>query len=325
LSVTTKQGGRVTDASSNLSFQEKLYPQGARLRSQAYLPGRDPTSQSAFVYRARLNSLNDLESKRLWQSDIGTEDLNFATSLVESMISKWYFYSKNLAIRNSNQIFYHRNLQEISELDTIDLFNQLAIEIETGIIKKARSSGLKRDFQPWWQTQISRKIGLLDPAYDDWYRIYLPDPQENERNEEWIPPDEYYHNNNNLSDLALNSSNSSINWNNLYASDRDYISHSLLLTCFNTAFTILDKNRELLDYLASYLMRNDILREHEINDILLQFKPEILLRDSGFSINKVSNEDEQQTLLLEKNKKVRIVEKSWGNYSRRKIFHFFKF
>ena len=72
-------------------------------------------------------------------------------------------------------------------------------------------------------------------------------------------------------------------------------------------------------------MRNDILREHEINDILLQFKPEILLRDSGLSINKVSNEDEQQTLLLEKNKKVRIVEKSWGNYSRRKIFHFFKF
>ena len=330
LSVTTKQGGKVTDASSNLSFQEKLYPQGARLISQAYLPGRDPTSQSAFVSRARLNSLNDLESKRLWQSDIGTEDLNFATSLVESMISKWYFYSKNLAIRNSNQIFYHRNLQEISEVDTIDLFNQLAIEIETGIIKKAHSSGLKRDFQkwsmrPWWQTQISRKIGLLDPAYDDWYRIYLPDPQENERNEEWIPPDEYYHNNNNLSDLALNSSNSSINWNNLYASDRDYISHSLLLTCFNTAFTILDKNRELLDYLASYLMRNDILREHEINDILLQFKPEILLRDSGLSINKVSNEDEQQTLLLEKNKKVRIVEKSWGNYSRRKIFHFFKF
>lgn len=74
-------------------------------------------------------------SKKLWQSDIGIEDLTFATYLVESMISKWYFYSKNLVVRNSNQILHQRNLQEIQELDTIDLFNELAIETETAIIK----------------------------------------------------------------------------------------------------------------------------------------------------------------------------------------------
>ena len=347
--------------------QEKPQP---RLTSQVALSRRNQRSQSAVVFQTKLSQKINLESKRLWQSDIGIEDLNFATSLVESMISKWYFYSKNLTIRNSNQIFYHRNLQEISELDTMGLFNQLTIETETGIIKKTRSSGLKRDFQkwsirPWWQTQITRKIGLLDPAYDDWYRIYLPDPEESDRNEEWIPPDEYYHNNNNLSDLALNSKSSSINWNDLYASDRDYISHSLLLTCFNTAFIILDKNRELLDYLASYLMRNEVLREHEISEILLQFRPDIILEDdaslnkiqdlkfsesfsknrilsqetdlfidgdsrieqidSGLSINKVSSIDEQQTLLLEESKKLIIIEKSWGKYSRRKMFRFFRF
>ena len=359
-----------TDYLSESFLNANLEKPQPRLTSQVSLSGRNQRSQSAAVFQNKLSQKVNLESKRLWQSDIGIEDLNFATSLVESMISKWYFYSKNLTIRNSNQIFYHRNLQEISELDTIGLFNQLAIETETGIIKKTRSSGLKRDFQkwsirPWWQTQITRKIGLLDPAYDDWYRIYLPDPEESDRNEEWIPPDEYYHNNNNLSDLALNSKSSSINWNDLYASDRDYISHSLLLTCFNTAFIILDKNRELLDYLASYLMRNEVLREHEINEILLQFRPDIILEDnaslnkiqdlkfgessskskirnpeidlftdgdsrieqidSGLSINEVSNIDEQQTLLLEKSKKLIIIEKSWGKYSRRQMFRFFRF
>jgi hypothetical protein len=33
----------------------------------------------------------------------------------------------------------------------------------------------------------------------------------------------------------------------------------------------------------------------------------------------------QEKVVLEKNKKIKIIEKSWGKYSRRKIFRFFKF
>ena len=308
------------------------------------------------------HSTSSIYSKKLWQSDIGIEDLTFATYLVESMISKWYFYSKNLVVRNSNQILHQRNLQEIQELDTIDLFNELATETETEIIRKTRSSGLKRDYQkwsirPWWQTQITQQIGVLYTAYDDWYRIYLPDPEESERNKEWVAPDEYYHNNNQLSDLVLNSTNCCINWNDLYVHDRDYISHGLLLTCFNTAFTILDKNRELLDYLAAYLMRNDIIREPEMTDILLQFKPNLVLKtnlkgndnykkskaetekkvsvenephdieqnSSGFTTDKISSWTKQEEGSLEKTKKVRVIDNSWGSYSRRKMCRFFTF
>ena len=327
------------------------------------------SNKASFISSKPQKSL--FETKELYQSDIGIGDLNFATYLVESMISKWYFYSKNLVVRKSNQILHQRNLQEIQELDTLDFFNKLAIDTETGIIRKTRSSGLKRDFQkwsirPWWQTQITQQIGVLDPAYDDWYRIYLPDPEESERNEEWIPPDEYYHNNNQLSDLALKSSNSSINWNDLYINDRDYISHGLLLTCFNTAFTILDRNRELLDYLASYLLQNEVLREHEINDILFQFRTKVggqtntnlstitqsleyndsysiskqiieekmplqkssryrEQNDAGFTLKKVTKSTNQQKFLVEKNKKVKIIENSWGKDSRRQMFRFLKF
>ena len=286
-------------------------------------------------------------SKHLWQSDIGIEDLSFATYLVELMITKWYFYSKNLVTRNANQIFSHRNAQEFKEVSTVDLFHELAIRPESKIIKRTRFSGFRRDSQKWgirawWQARVTDQTELVHPAFDDWYRLYLPDPTERERNQEWIPPDEYYHNNNNLSDLGLKSTKSSINFNELYANDRDYILHGLLLTCFNKAFTILDKNREFLDYLASYLMRNEILREHEITDILLQFKPEGVLKITrDFSDlpkdSDLTQSGKQEKVVLDKKKKtqekkkktqekkVKIIEKSWGKNSRRKIFHFFKY
>ena len=320
-------------------IQNKFLKISRKLELESRIVGLYAGKAAEFlVLSTNLSSKSEIpksfSSNKPWQSDIGIEDLNFATSLVQSMISQWYFYSKDLVVRKSNPIFSQRNLQEIQELDTLELFNQLAIETETEIIQKTRSSGFNRDFQkwsirPWWQTQITRQIGFLDPAYDDWYRIYLPDPEESERNDEWIPPDEFYHNNSNLTDLAVNSVNSSVNWNDLYAMDRDYIYHGLLLSCFNTAFSILDKNRELLDYFAAYLMRNDILRQHEINEILYKFKPESSLSKNTELIhkNEILNENKtnEQKLFIQKNKKTRVIEKAWGQYSRRTIFRFFNF
>ena len=62
-----------------------------------------------------------------------------------------------------------------------------------------------------------------------------------------------------------------LTWNDLYKNDRDHIYHALVLTCFNKAFSLLDENRELLDYLADYLLRFEILRRHEIKQIVSDF------------------------------------------------------
>ena len=279
------------------------------------------------------------------QSDLGIEDLSFATSLAQLMISKWYFYSRNLIVPQSSELLPHQNEDEIPELEKTDLFNYLAIQNETiGNTNYSELSGKKWSIRPWWQTRIMLTTRMVDPAYMNWYRIYLANPEERERNEEWIPPDEYYHNNYNLLDLGASSTKSIIDFNDLYAIDRDYIYHGLLLTCFNTAFSILDKNRELVDYFASYLMRNEILREHEITDIFSQFKVigkektlEPVLDEKQIQPNLKSNIEisvnveqpllaqDEQVQLKSSISKFKIAEKSWGKYSKRKVFHFFNF
>ena len=39
----------------------------------------------------------------------------------------------------------------------------------------------------------------------------------------------------------------------------------------NKAFSLLDDNRELLDYLADYLMRFETVRQHKIKEIICDF------------------------------------------------------
>nr|YP_009105734.1 cell division protein [Neocystis brevis]AIT94395.1 cell division protein [Neocystis brevis] len=328
------------------------------------------------------NSIYSKKSK-FWYSDLGIEELTFASSLAYSMINKWYFYSKSIATRKLNKLFNNQNFQEFQESDIFEFFKQIASENETEITSETSSSTGQQYFQkwvirPWWQAQIIKQTGILDPAYDDWYRIYLPDPEETERNEEWIAPDEYYHNNQNLSNVGridsqkvspfgrelsssqqngnLQKKNSrdslpskmistcSINWNDLYELNRDYIYHSLVLTCFNKAFCILDENRELLDFFAAYLTRYEIIRQHEINEIILQFKNSIIVKSS---LDEHSGESKEETSLdsnrvfaqedfnpnqnlnsekrLEVKNTQKILQKSWGENSRRVFPRFIDF
>nr|YP_009105144.1 cell division protein [Edaphochlorella mirabilis]AIT93733.1 cell division protein [Edaphochlorella mirabilis] len=269
-----------------------------------------------------------------WQSNLGLEELYVATSLIHSMITKWYFYSKNIIGRKYIQIFEHHNYHEIKELEIFDFFHHLMDELEDKTYKetkayKSRQKAQKPGMRPWWQLQVTKRLQFSPFRPLGWYRIYLPDPEESERNIEWSAPDEYYHGHNSSHNLnqvnsepyhkdfyqskvnrvnqsfvnpslqqsslasvssaslgnrwaasltgkrdiprLLKTGASRITWNNLYAADRDYIYHSLVLTSFNKAFTILDENRELLDYFAFYLLKNEIIRQHEITAIISKF------------------------------------------------------
>jgi len=44
----------------------------------------------------------------------------------------------------------------------------------------------------WWQLEVTKNYDVADLSFGEWYRIFLSDPEEGERNEEWVAPDEHY-------------------------------------------------------------------------------------------------------------------------------------
>ena len=156
-----------------------------------------------------------------------------------------------------------------------------------------------------WQYQISNEFELATRAFSDWYRLYLPDPQQSERNLEWTPPDEFYHGN-----LFADKLTESITWNQISEIQIDYEKHSLVLQSFNKAITLLDQHREILDRLAYELLASGILREPEVQKILKEFN--LNLDDSTpkdqFDWDRNYKNFLQQATILSKN---------WGESSRR--------
>ncbi len=251
-----------------------------------------------------------------WISDLGYEDLNFANYLVYLMIDKWYFYSKKTSLQKLIKVLENRNEEELFEFENIELFKQQTENIENPFskLKYSDSSTLledyaqKRIFTPWWQSEISKELELLGRSYGRWYRLHLPNPEENEFNEEWVAADEFYHNNSCLTNLTL--SQYLINWNNLYEIERDYIFHGLILNCFNKSLNFLENHRELLDYLAQYLLNHEILRQNELKNIFLRF---VHIRNSNIKFEKPSKKTKQ------------CIAYSWGKYSQRQLSRFIDF
>ena len=56
----------------------------------------------------------------------------------------------------------------------------------------------------------------------------------------------------------------SVNYNDVSIVEKELIYHSLVNNCFSKAFLLIDQNRQLTDYFADYLVRFQILRQHEI-------------------------------------------------------------
>ncbi len=257
------------------------------------------------------------EASPLWMSDLGYDDLSFANYLAYIMIDKWYFYSKKVALRKTLQLTQNTNLEEISNSDKIEHFKHVSEQIENPLLSKPRfdnsdtplsDSRVVSDFdesknqrwfgRPWWQFQIAQELRLLDPTYSEWYRLYLPNPEERELNEEWIPPDEFYHNNSSLKNLLPRKTSPSVTLNDFYELDRDYIFHGLILNCFNKAFDILDNHRELLDSLAEHLRHHEVLRQNELHLIFNRFNSvssSLGVTEGGASLSSTESLSKEET------------------------------
>lgn len=258
-------------------------------------------------------------------SDLGTEDIQFAQNLIKYMIQNWYFYGKTSAIHENLNILNIFNEKEYRDLpDKLPFLNSVLESNELSLLNKGELFGknayasnslvensIEQDPQTYfptasWQYQISNEFEISTRAFSDWYRLYLPDPQQTERNLEWTPPDEFYQGNDFSEKLT-----ESVTWNQISSIQIDYETHSLILQSFNKALLLLDENREILDKLAYELLKSEILREPEIEKILYDFNLTLPTSNKIDSLYKAN---------FLKNKKTPIYT-SWGSNSRRPYSH----
>ena len=212
------------------------------------------------------------------QSDLGVEELTFAGLIANHMISSWYLYSKKISLQKLNLAFVSQEESEIEVDDPVllDLFRYLenTIENETRFAGRASFTYQQRFAPSWWQLQTMVEESLVEPNNSDWYRLHLPDPEETERNIDWVSPDDHYHSVNAKLFRDIGTAPfSKVTWNDLYLINRDYIYQALISSCFHKAITLLDKKRELLDLFADQLIRHNLLREYEIGVLWKQFHP----------------------------------------------------
>ena len=221
------------------------------------------------------------------QSDLGVEELSFAGLIANHMISTWYLYSKKISLQKLNLADISQEETEIEMDDPVllDLFRHLEGNIEDQVRFANRSSfRYQQRFAPsWWQAQILSEESLVEPNDSDWYRLYIPDPEETERNIDWVAPDDHYQSLTanvfkNITRTLQKTRRSKgyltgwpMTWNDLYLVNRDYIYQGLISNCFHKALDLLDRKRELLDLFADQLIRYNLLRQHEITVLYEQF------------------------------------------------------
>nr|AIT93478.1 cell division protein [Prasiolopsis sp. SAG 84.81] len=248
------------------------------------------------------NIQTKLQANRLLtvlQSDLGIQDMSLASWLGEVMVHKWYLYSKKISTQNFNQLKENYNSEQNSDVAITNFLRKEAATLnglyqnsKTNLVEPTQktekaplpsviSTAKQHAKQPWLQKRIAKKFEFFFSSKTDWHRIYSMN-YKNDENTRSVAPDIYYHSNvylkkineyklTNTNILVKDKFSSIVNWNDIYMLNRDYIYQSLLGTCFNKALLLIDQNRELLDLFATSLLRKEILREYEINDIIQTF------------------------------------------------------
>ena len=206
----------------------------------------------------------------VWDSDLGTEETRLGRRVATSMIDAWYLQSKKSLIKEGSRAMATQSRNEIEEPSEQEFCKRLA-EQQQMEGEDNRSGPQNHSFSAWWQSQVTEEVELVQPSFSQWYRFYLPDPAESERNDEWIPPDENYHLPSAFQNMAISEKKAFLLWNEFDFLHREYILHGFVTTCLNEAFFILEGRRELFDYFADHLIRFHLLRRHTIEIIDLQF------------------------------------------------------
>lgn len=148
------------------------------------------------LYRSTNHLFKDNEIfssfKELWASSLGLEDLKNGTLIAHFLVEEWYLYSRKIA--SSNVLPINKNKKEISDPYVLDSLKDISFKHKEEISNQNISEERNQEFfiPTWWQLEVTKNYDVADLSFGEWYRIFLSDPEEGERNEEWVAPDEHY-------------------------------------------------------------------------------------------------------------------------------------
>lgn len=158
-------------------------------------------------------------SKYAQLSTLGFEDMLFGQKLVYCILENWSFYSKKSQILQTASLAPNINTREFREIpEKIDFYTgavetiqrppmSKALETQTSSLGSKKKSGvINLNAQmyysiPWWQQQISSELEFVEKNFTNWSRLYLSNPEQSDRNPEWLPPDEFYHSGSSLKNV----------------------------------------------------------------------------------------------------------------------------
>jgi len=160
-----------------------------------------------------------------YHSDIGSEDLFYATTTAYYMIRHWYIYTYAIYVPLSTE--QNKTSSSIPEITTL------------------------------WVKEVTEWVNKHSDYSSDWWRIFLPDPNMSRLNKEYVPDDFYMRN-----DEKCISITQSI---------EDKLVRSLVQSTFIISYKLLFEFRDLLELIALELLKNESLRDYEIQKLIKEF------------------------------------------------------
>lgn len=235
------------------------------------------------------------------KSNIGIEELKEFGSLMSLMSEKHLFYSQKQLTQKQININLVKNKSQNQQNETLLFLSQFAtlLEIKTQTATHLPSNFLRDQFylkwvdKPWWQSKSSNLVSSNNLQYGQWYRLFVSEEKQNFRNIEWVAPDTYFHNqvNNRMllatkTQICNTKSNEekvenyfinrelvgqyfqfcNLNWNQLQLFESESLTFYFIFESFNKVFTLLEKNRELIDSLVYSLLCHESVRDFEIQN-----------------------------------------------------------
>ena len=237
-------------------------------------------------------------------SNIGIEELKEFGFLMSLMSEKHLFYSQRQLTQKQININLVKNKSQNQQKETLLFLSQFAtlLEIKTQTATHLPSNFLRDQFylkwvdKPWWQSKSSTLVSSNNLQYGQWYRLFVSEEKQNFRNIEWIAPDTYFHNQvNNQMLFATKTCNTkyneekvenyfinrelveqyfkfcNLNWNQLQLFESESLTSYFIFESFNKVFTLLEKNRELIDSIVYSLLCHESVRDFEIQNIHQRF------------------------------------------------------